>query len=92
MKSSKEILNSIYGMGMIKDNLIDPMKIAENTEIKETPEEWIWVVGYKGTYADMTAKNDFKYELGKQYDMPEDSKIEACESGFHLCMNVRTEN
>jgi len=52
------------------------------------PEEWIWVVGYKGTNSDMSCR-DVKYEIGKQFDMPEDSEIEACRNGYHLCMNLR---
>lgn len=52
------------------------------------PEEWIWVEGYKGTDKDMKCR-DFQYELGIQHDMPEDQKIKECESGFHLCLNLR---
>ena len=47
-------------------------------------EEWIWVEGYKGTKKDMTCRG-FQYELGVQYDMPEDEEICECYSGFHLC-------
>lgn len=61
-----------------------------NTPIDTTPslppeEEWIWVEGYKGTNKDMKCR-DFQYELNKQFDMPEDAKIEACNSGFHFCL------
>lgn len=55
------------------------------SEPEPKPEEWIWVEGYKGTDKDMRCR-DFQYELGKQYDMPEDQTIKACESGFHLCL------
>ena len=50
--------------------------------------EWVWVTGYKGTDKDMKCKNDFQYELGKQYDMPEGEAVEACTSGFHMCMKL----
>jgi hypothetical protein len=51
----------------------------------EPEEEWIWVEGYKGTGRDMKCR-DYQYELGKQYDMPDDQEIKECESGFHLCL------
>lgn len=56
----------------------------------ETPveEEWIWVNGYKGMDKNMQCRNNFQYEIGKRYDMPEDSTIEACSSGFHMCLNL----
>lgn len=57
-------------------------KLAEETV---EPEEWIWVDGYKATDRNMRCR-DFQYELGKKYDMPNDVKVEACESGFHLCL------
>lgn len=50
-------------------------------------EEWIWVEGYKGTNKYMMCR-DFHFELGKRFDMPEDEKIEACKSGFHLCTEL----
>ena len=54
----------------------------------EKKEEWIWIVGYKGTNSDMSCR-DFKYEIGKQFDMDEDVEIVACHNGYHLCMNLR---
>ena len=36
----------------------------------------------------MKCKNDFQYDLGKQYDMPEGEAVEACTSGFHMCMKL----
>jgi hypothetical protein len=55
--------------------------------ITEPEEEWIWVEGYKGTDKDMCCRG-YQYELGKQYDMPEDEEIKACKSGFHLCLRL----
>ena len=63
----------------------DDIKLDDNEE--ETPEEWIWVDGYKGTDSNMKCK-DYQYELGKQHDMPEDAKIRDCQSGFHLCREL----
>ena len=37
---------------------------------------------YKGFNKDMTAKNGYKYEEGKEY---EEEKAVACERGFHAC-------
>ena len=37
---------------------------------------------YKGFNKDMTAKNGYKYEEGKEY---EEEKAVACEHGFHAC-------
>lgn len=48
-------------------------------------EEWVWVEGYKGTDKDMRCI-DFQYELGIQYDIPEDQEIVDCKNGFHLCL------
>lgn len=62
-------------------------KMIENVEKIEKTEEWIWVEGYKGTDKNMKCR-DFQYELGKQFDMPEDEEIEACNSGFHLCRDL----
>jgi hypothetical protein len=74
-------------------------EIAKETEetseetaepVVETPveEEWIWVNGFKGMDKNMQCHNNFQYEIGKRYDMPEDATIEACSSGFHMCLNL----
>lgn len=57
-------------------------------DIKEESDEWIWITGYKGTDKDMKCKNDYQYELGKQFNMPEGERIVDCRSGFHLCKNL----
>lgn len=55
----------------------------------DMPEEkWVWVTGYKGTDKDMKCMNDFQYEIGKTYDMPEGAEIQACSSGFHMCLKL----
>lgn len=61
---------------------------SSDEHTKETPEEWIWVDGYKGTDRDMKCMCDYQYELGKQFDMPDDAEIVDCSSGFHLCLNM----
>jgi hypothetical protein len=68
------------------DKAIESFKeIPESTP--EPEEEWIWVEGYKGTDKDMKCLN-YQYELGVQYDMPEDEPIQECKSGFHLCLSL----
>lgn len=57
------------------------------TPTPEPEEEWIWVEGYKGTDKDMKCR-EYQFELGAQYDIPEDEPIQECKSGFHLCLNL----
>lgn len=56
-------------------------------ELNTKEEKWIWVDGFKGTDRNMCCR-DYQYELGKQFDMPEDAEIEDCVSGFHLCKDL----
>lgn len=67
-----------------RDKAIESLKETPETT-PEPEEEWIWVEGYKGTDKDMRCR-DFQYELGMQYNMPEDQEIQKCASGFHLCL------
>lgn len=53
----------------------------------EPEEEWIWVEGYKGTDRNMQCR-DFQFELGTQYNMPDNEEITTCKSGFHLCLKL----
>jgi hypothetical protein len=77
--------NAIYG-AINRPVFRVPNGSTRETE-DETPEEWIWVEGYKATNADMKCKN-YQYKLGKRHDMPEGSIIRDCESGFHLCRDL----
>lgn len=63
-------------------------KEEKEPEPKKKEEEWIWVEGYKGTDKDMCCRGCY-YSLGVRYDMGEDAKIEECESGFHLCRDLK---
>ena len=70
-------------------------KINESIKHEETKtepvkpvEEWIWVKGYKGTDLDMRCRG-YQYTLNERYDMPEDTEIKECESGFHLCKELK---
>lgn len=81
-------LCDIFKKNVNVDNKEDNGKATDETTKPEEPvvkeEKWIWVTGYKGTYSDMTAKNNFKYEFGATYTMPDDVEIRMCESGFHF--------
>jgi hypothetical protein len=69
-------------------------KVNESTREETKPEtvkpveEWIWVEGYKGTDKDMKCR-DYQYTLGELHNMPNDAKIEECESGFHMCRDLK---
>lgn len=77
-KAIKEVLDI--------DKAIEACKEISNPT-PEPEEEWIWVEGYKGTDKDMKCLN-YQYELGVQYDMPEDEPVQECKSGFHLCLSL----
>lgn len=57
------------------------------TKPEEPQDEWIWIIGYKGTDKDMKCR-DYQYELGKVFDMPKNEEIKECQSGFHLCIDL----
>ena len=42
--------------------------------------------GYKGFNKDLTCR-DFKYEIGKTYEMEEEPIV--CERGFHFCKELK---
>lgn len=54
----------------------------------EPQEEWVWVEGYKGTDRDMQCRDNFQYEIGPQYDIPDGQEVMACHSGFHFCLKL----
>ena len=43
--------------------------------------------GYKALHRDFSAYDDFKYEIGKTYELPKEKKLEICKCGFHFCKN-----
>lgn len=76
-------------MNIFKKTIKTTEELDNTPEVTPTEpeEEWVWVEGYKATEKDMSCR-EFQYELNKQFDMPEDAKIEECTSGFHLCLNL----
>lgn len=65
-----------------KDSVKPEGETASNIE---TNDEWIWVEGYKGTDKNMCCR-DQQYEIGKRFDMLDNTEIKECSSGFHLCL------
>lgn len=87
----KETLNQIYGKSAatnapIKDDITqeDIMNTIKTVE----KDEYIWVKGFKGTDKDMCCKDDYQYELGKQFDLDEDVEPVVCSKGFHFCKKL----
>lgn len=76
-----------YGVDMGGDKPFDDNRQKPEDTLPE--EEWIWVTGYKGTYQDMKCKNNYQFEVGKKFDMPEDAVISTCHSGFHFCPKLK---
>lgn len=65
----------------------DETKKVKDENVIAPEEEWIWVAGYKGTDSDMECMG-YQYELGKQYDIPDDEDVIECSNGFHLCLTL----
>lgn len=68
-----------------KDNDLIKEKVEECLERQEN--EWAWIEGYKATEADMTCRG-YQYEIGKQYNIPDDEEVSECSNGFHLCLKL----
>lgn len=90
----KEKLHMLFGKKKENKVMEDVNKVNESTreetktETAKPVEEWIWVKGYKGTDLDMRCRG-YQYTLNERYDMPEDTEIKECESGFHLCKELK---
>lgn len=78
--------------GFMNKNLNTPAIIIDDVvdtgATTPVEEKWVWVKGYKGTDANMRCKG-YRYEMDKQFDMPEDEEINICHSGFHFCEELR---
>lgn len=66
---------------------LERMREREEKKAEKLNDEWIWVEGFKGTNKDMTCRA-FQFEYGKVFEMPADTSIVECESGFHLCLKL----
>ena len=58
------------------------------SRLEKPVDEWIWVEGYKATDKDMKCRG-YQYTLGELHNMPNETEIKECESGFHLCKNLK---
>ena len=83
MNIFKKIFNDVQEI----DNAVEALKDSSLIPPKFEEEEWIWVEGYKGTDKDMKCLG-YQYELGAQYNMPDDDSVLVCKSGFHLCLKL----
>lgn len=61
-------------------------KIENPQPLLEEPDEWVWIEGYKGTDSEMKCKNDFQFELNKEYTV--EGEIRLCNNGFHFCKEL----
>ena len=48
----------------------------------------VWKEGYKGFNYDMTAYNNFQFEIGQTYHHQGSNEIQLCRSGFHFCRKL----
>lgn len=94
MKTFNEIAEGIINNMTISSSTNTIAKYAyanySTMDSKDTNQhdEWIWVDGYKGTDSNMRCRDE-QYELGKRFDMLcDDSEIEVCEKGYHLCLKL----
>lgn len=71
-----------------KNNAAEETEEVKTEEPKAPVEEWIWVEGYKGTDKDMRCR-DYQFAVGQEYHMPDNVEIGMCESGFHLCKDLK---
>lgn len=98
VNSAKAALNEMYGTGAypkITFELSEDDKkrfadvVGKRLEEKKAEEKWVWVTGYKGLDKDMKAHGGFQYEMDQLYIMPDGERVQACYSGFHLCLNLK---
>lgn len=85
--TSNPYLDSDYA-NRVRARVFDSLSDVKPEQIPLLEERWVWVTGYKGTDKDMKCMNDFQYEIGKTYDMPEGEEIRTCHSGFHMCLKL----
>lgn len=53
----------------------------------ENEDEWILVEGYKAVNPNMSTRyGNMIYEVGKEYSIEDESKIELCHYGYHFCL------
>lgn len=93
-KELKKIINdrcfAKYRVGhRINSDAFVTVTDANDKKEEKPEEEWVWVTGYKGTNRNMQCRNNYQFEIGKKFDMPEDADISVCSSGFHFCTEMK---
>ena len=80
--------SSIYSSSTTSSNVkvvIPEPQSEENSN--ENEDEWILVEGYKAVNPNMSARHgNMIYEVGKEYVVEDESKIELCYYGYHFCL------
>jgi hypothetical protein len=74
----------LLGAGFILLRQGDKIMKEEPSKIVTTEKLISSMNGYKATNKDMQCQ-DFQYELGKTYELPKESPLVLCRSGFHFC-------
>jgi hypothetical protein len=74
----------LLGAGFILLRQGDRIMKEEPSKIVTTEKLISSMNGYKATNKDMQCQ-DFQYELGKTYELPKESPLVLCRSGFHFC-------
>lgn len=64
------------------------LEILKPQPTPEPEEEWVWIEGYKGTDKNMQCLNNFQYEIGPRYSIPDDQVVKECHNGFHFCLKL----
>lgn len=98
LNSAKAALNEMYGTSLYPKLTYETTEVVKKrfedlvdkkVEEKKAEEKWVWVTGYKGLDKDMKAHGGFQYEMDQLYIMPDGERVQACYSGFHLCLNLK---
>lgn len=83
--------SSIYSSNTTSSNV---KVVIPEPQSKENPneneDEWVLVEGYKAVNPNMSARHgNMIYEVGKEYVIEDESKIELCYYGYHLCLKPK---
>ena len=67
---------------------LDTPMITINPNATQPADEWVEVIGYKGTDQNMQCRDGFQYKLGATYIISDPSNVEICKNGYHLCKEL----
>lgn len=81
----KSHINDIWGDPLVPTSAF--VKCDEAASKIEKIEKWVWIEGYKGTDKDMCCRG-YQYTLNDVYDIPDETTVKVCDTGFHLCRQL----